>query len=31
MTDREIVEREVEEGACEFMHVHDDIIRKVNG
>ncbi|MCI9361870.1 MAG: helix-turn-helix transcriptional regulator [Hungatella sp.] len=31
MTDREIVEREVEEGACEFMHVHDDIIRKVEG
>ena len=30
MTDREIVEREVEEGACEFMHVHDDI-RKVEG
>lgn len=31
MTDREIVEMEVEEGTCEFMHVHDDIIRKVEG
>lgn len=31
MTDREKVEMEVEEGICEFMHVHDDIIRKVEG
>lgn len=31
MTDREKVEMEVEEGTCEFMHVHDDIIRRVEG
>ena len=31
MTDREKVEREVEDGVCEFMHVHDDIIRQVEG
>ena len=29
MTDREKVELEVEEGTCEFMHVHEDIIGQV--
>lgn len=29
MTDREKVELEVEEGICEFMHVHEDIIDQV--
>ena len=29
MTDREKIELEVEEGTCEFMHVHDEIIHKV--
>ena len=31
MTDREKIEKEVEEGACEFMHVHEDIVEKVEG
>ena len=31
MTDREKIEKEVEEGVCEFMHVHEDIVEKVEG
>ena len=31
MTDREKIEKEVEEGVCEFMHVHVDIVEKVEG
>ena len=29
MTDREMIELEVEEGTCEFMHVHEDIVQQV--
>ena len=29
--ERRQIEREVEEGSCEFMHVHDEIVRKVEG
>lgn len=29
MTERERIEREVEEGVCEFMHVHDELVHKV--
>lgn len=29
MTDREKIELEVEEGTCEFMHVHEDIVHQV--
>ena len=29
MTEREKIEREIEEGTCEFMHVHDEIVHKV--
>ena len=31
MTDREKIEKEGEEGVCEFMHVHEDIVEKVEG
>ena len=31
MTDREKIEKEVEEGVCEFMNVHEDIVEKVEG
>ncbi len=29
MTEREMIEREVEEGTCEFMHVHEEIVHQV--
>ena len=29
MTERELIQREVEEGTCEFMHVHDEIVHNV--
>ena len=29
MTDHERIEQEVQEGVCEFMHVHEDIVEKV--
>lgn len=29
MTEREKIELEVEEGTCEFMHVHEDIVKQV--
>ena len=29
MTDREMIELDVEEGTCEFMHVHEDIVQQV--
>ena len=29
MTEKERIEREVQEGVCEFMHVHDEIVDKV--
>ena len=29
--ERRQIEREVEEGSCEFMHVHDELVRKVEG
>ncbi len=29
MTEREMIEQEVAEGACELVHVHDDIVKKV--
>ncbi len=29
MTDRERIEREISEGICEFIHVHDEIVQKV--
>jgi len=29
MTEREKIELEVEEGTCEFMHVHEEIVQKV--
>lgn len=29
MTEREKIEQEVSEGVCEFIHVHDDIVEKV--
>ena len=29
MTEHERIEREVQEGVCEFMHVHDEIVDKV--
>lgn len=31
MTDRERIEQEVEDSVCEFMHVHEDIVRRVEG
>ena len=29
MTKQERIEREVQEGVCEFMHVHEEIVEKV--
>lgn len=29
MTEREKIEREVEDGVCEFIHVHEEIVHKV--
>lgn len=29
MTEKEQIEREVQEGLCEFMHVHEEIVEKV--
>ncbi len=29
MTDKERIEREVAEGVCESVHIHDEIVRKV--
>ena len=29
MTEKERIEQEVQEGVCEFMHVHDEIVDKV--
>lgn len=29
--DKARIEQEVEEGSCEFMHVHEEIIKKVEG
>ncbi len=29
MTEREQIEQEVADGVCEFIHVHEDIVRKV--
>lgn len=29
MTEKERIEREVQDGSCEFMHVHESVVRKV--
>ena len=29
MTEHERIEQEVQEGVCEFMHVHDEIVERV--
>lgn len=31
MTDREKIQQEVKESVCEFMHVHEDIVERVQG